>query len=323
MIVSSPDFKPLSALVSSFYSFPSAPSNTMFASNYSVAVELLRRYLSRKGTVSIDSFSDTETCFLVDNHSVVLSLNDTPTSGDGSNVTVKFGKDPHSHSVSIDMAQFNLKLPFETIAGSVVADFARVIDEELRSNPGLDQVVPSRDDTRESVRQHRNDFTRETKRSSLDSVHGEEVSTTFGRIYGPGSFDDRERFSRPPDMPDFEDEYEIKRNERYSRPQNPPPIGDTDLNPAGLSGYPAMKPYLDPLAVNPHGGMHPDANHPLFGSGSRASRPGVPPGARYDDPYGDDNLDAMGMGSNMPRHNNRGGFGGSGFGGGGFGGGFT
>ncbi|KAK6204304.1 PI31 proteasome regulator-domain-containing protein [Scheffersomyces amazonensis] len=108
---------------------------------------------------------------------------------------------------------------------------------------------------------------------------------------------------RPADMPDFDDEYEIK------RPGGPPPsaifpsIGDDDLNPPGLPRHPELKPYIDPLGTGassstPYSGMHPSANHPIFGgpSSGNTSRLGVPPGARYDDPYGEDNLDALGSG---------------------------
>lgn len=132
--------------------------------------------------------------------------------------------------------------------------------------------------------------------------------------------------SRPPDMPDFDDEYEIKG--RYpGEPQGGrvPLIGDRDLNPPGLPRDPLMKPYVDPLAQNPDGGMYPSSDHPMFGRREgNTSRRGVPPGARFDDPYGEDNLEDMGMGlpGNL-RHgglNPRGGPGGSGFGGSGLGG---
>lgn len=106
--------------------------------------------------------------------------------------------------------------------------------------------------------------------------------------------------ARPADMPGFDDELEIL------RPMNPPPqardfpsIGDRDLNPPGLGRNPALTPFIDPLS-NPDsdGGMYPGPNHPLFGSGrpGASSRLGVPPGARYDDPLSEDNLDALGSG---------------------------
>lgn len=106
--------------------------------------------------------------------------------------------------------------------------------------------------------------------------------------------------ARPADMPGFDDELEIL------RPMNQPPqahnfptIGDRDLNPPGLGRNPTLTPFIDPLG-NPDsdGGMYPGPNHPLFGSGrpGASSRLGVPPGARYDDPLSEDNLDALGNG---------------------------
>ncbi|RLV91495.1 hypothetical protein JA1_003865 [Spathaspora sp. JA1] len=119
------------------------------------------------------------------------------------------------------------------------------------------------------------------------------------------------RDTRPPDMPDFEDEYEIRGSVKRDPPTNFPSIGDDDLNPPGLPRYPEMKPYIDnPLAAGPArggGGMYPTPNHPLFGNpqSGNASRLGVPPGARFDDPYGEDNLDDLGRG--LPGNLRRGG----------------
>ncbi|KAG7662277.1 uncharacterized protein J8A68_004171 [[Candida] subhashii] len=107
-----------------------------------------------------------------------------------------------------------------------------------------------------------------------------------------------EQKARPADMPDFDDEYEIKSHPpQFSQPHIPT-IGSDDVNPPGGSN-PLMKPYLDPLQSGPDGGMYPTPNHPIFGqppSGGNTSRLGVPPGARFDDPYGEDNLDDLGMG---------------------------
>lgn len=137
---------------------------------------------------------------------------------------------------------------------------------------------------------------------------------------------------KPADMPDFEDEYEVlASSNRTGELSSFAPIGDRDLNPPGLPRDPLMKPYIDPLAA-PEGGMHPTMNHPLFGRNQgNSSRRGVPPGARFDDPMGEDNLDDMGMGlpGNLRRGGGGPGFGpggpgfgpggSSGFGGGGFG----
>ncbi|EGW32739.1 uncharacterized protein SPAPADRAFT_60091 [Spathaspora passalidarum NRRL Y-27907] len=107
--------------------------------------------------------------------------------------------------------------------------------------------------------------------------------------------------TRPPDMPDFEDEYEIKDHRQPIQPNIVPSIGDDDLNPPGLPRHPELKPFIDPLAAGSagtSGGMYPTPHHPLFGQpqSGNSSRRGVPPGARFDDPYGEDNLDDLGMG---------------------------
>ncbi|CAK7891183.1 hypothetical protein CAAN1_01S03972 [[Candida] anglica] len=109
------------------------------------------------------------------------------------------------------------------------------------------------------------------------------------------------RGNRPPDMPDFDDEYEILRREPLSaRPSYDafPSIGDDDLNPPGLPKHPEMKPYLDHRPGYGDGGMHPSGNHPLFsgrfGRGSPSGPPGVPPGARYDDPTTGDGFEGIG-----------------------------
>lgn len=125
---------------------------------------------------------------------------------------------------------------------------------------------------------------------------------------------------RPNDMPDFDDELEIR------APARGPPasrsgfsIGDEDLYPSGVGKYPLMKPHLEYGPPGGDGGMYPSPNHPAFGGppGGNTSRRGVPPGARFDDPYGEDNLDALGQG--LPG-NLRGGLGFPGPGNGGFGG---
>lgn len=121
--------------------------------------------------------------------------------------------------------------------------------------------------------------------------------------------------TRPLDMPDFEDEYELKGRGNLDTNTGVFNIGDRDLNPPGLLRDPPMKPYYDPLSGGlaggvAGGGMYPTADHPMFGQRQgNTSRLGVPPGARYDDPYGEDNLEDMGMG--LPGNLRGRGFGGS------------
>lgn len=103
------------------------------------------------------------------------------------------------------------------------------------------------------------------------------------------------------DMPGFDDEYEILKHSDEDRPTTRPfpTVGDRDLNPPGLPKHPQMKPYIDPMGGDEEGGMYPLMNHPIFGDrrqGGNSSRLGVPPGARYDDPMGEDNLDMLGQG---------------------------
>lgn len=115
---------------------------------------------------------------------------------------------------------------------------------------------------------------------------------------GPSTNIPVNELKRPSDMPDFEDEYEVK---------SPPapiydnlgrskitPIGSDDLNPPGIGGtHPTLKPYLDPLqgdgVGSNHQGMYPDPQHPMFGQPKPPGSGGfggAPPGARYDDPFG-------------------------------------
>lgn len=280
----------------------------MFSSNYSIAVELLRRFLAKKGTVSIESFSDSHTSFISDGKPVVLSLNDA--SGDAENVTIKFGKDPHSHSVTIDMSQYKFTFPTESISITVERDFSKQIESELLNTSVFES------------------FNNPQEKSLLESQEqqqqkkGEDPNKPGPHGKGPLPSQPSGHFNRPPDMPDFEDEYEIRGKQRFQPPQFQPTIGDADLNPAGLGGYPTLQPFLDPLAANPHGGMYPDRDHPMFGgNGTGRPRPGVPPGARYDDPYGEDS--SLGMpGLGGPGLGGPGGHGGRGSrgGNGGFGG---
>lgn len=99
---------------------------------------------------------------------------------------------------------------------------------------------------------------------------------------------EQRKSDRPDDMPDFDDEYDLKRNRHTSGFPHLAPIGDRDLAPTGA--YPQMRPFIDPLASGPDGGgMYPSPLHPLFTGrrqGDDILPPGVPPGARYDDPFG-------------------------------------
>lgn len=123
--------------------------------------------------------------------------------------------------------------------------------------------------------------------------------------------------SKPNDMPDFDDELEINAKPKVAS-RGYPSIGDADLNPPGLPKHPEMKQWHDPLQTL-SGGMYPSPG--MFGDPNQGntSRLGVPPGARFDDPYGEDSLQDIGQG--LPSGLRRGGAPGApGFGQGSFGG---
>ncbi|RKP29332.1 hypothetical protein METBISCDRAFT_28311 [Metschnikowia bicuspidata] len=275
----------------------------MFTTYYSLAVDLLRRYLGERGNVSLELFSDTDTHFAVDGRPVLLSANDA------SIVTVKFGRDPHSHAFTVDMTLFAIKLPAESVPPKAASSFREIVDSELQKARDFESWA-KRDVAHKSVKEPAGNF------SVAPALSAEQVSSL------------RQGFQKPPDMPDFEDEYEIKGKHSVGYTPQYPKIGDADLHPAGLNGYPTLQPHLDPLRENPHGGMYLDRNHSFFGRTDGCGRPGVPPGARYSEPYSEGNMEDMGMGlPEILRKDPPKGFGGPGnpaapgFGGG-FGGGF-
>lgn len=95
------------------------------------------------------------------------------------------------------------------------------------------------------------------------------------------------RGSRPPDMPDFEDEYQVRQGPGIPRPQQPlPGYGDSDLYPMGRSN-PLMG---DPLMAPPAGGMifdpAQDATRRKKMEDVRNRGPGFMPGTKWDDPFG-------------------------------------
>lgn len=97
--------------------------------------------------------------------------------------------------------------------------------------------------------------------------------------------------SRPSDMPDFDDEYEMLPKPTGGNPQHSiPSIGDDDLNPPSIGSNPLFDPRIGGTRHVGDGGMHPSLDHPLFRRGDIRRNPphglGVPPGARYDDPTG-------------------------------------
>ena len=129
-----------------------------------------------------------------------------------------------------------------------------------------------------------------------------------------GSIGTQERQRKIPDMPEFDDEYEIQHPAGAPSSSAFPSIGHGDLHPPGIPKNPLLQPFLDPLQPQGDGGMYPTPNHPLFGSRPQgpSSRRGVPPGARFDDPLGDQDFDMVGSGLPGGMHG-PGGFGGPSF----------
>ncbi|QLQ81291.1 hypothetical protein HG537_0F00520 [Torulaspora globosa] len=143
--------------------------------------------------------------------------------------------------------------------------------------------------------------------AELKEVETEQVmqrgSTSLARDTSQG---DVRPFKRPPDMPGFEDEYQIH-EERTQPVHIPGPesgYGDTDLYPTGQK-YPNL---ADPTTQmppvrpgHPQGGMTFD---PLRDQAKRQEEeegklrgPGWIPGAKYDDPYGHPSFGNSGTGS--------------------------
>jgi hypothetical protein len=195
------------------------------------------------------------------------------------------------HSIIIDTTTFGVDFPLDAIDDSLQARFHTLISGKFDSK------------CFNSIKNHTKSSTAKPYPSATLSQSSMSKSN-----------------NRPNDMPDFDDEYEIK-------PSTKPPvssipsIGDRDLNPPGLPKNPELKLFIDPLAENnPDGGMYPTMNNPIFGIGSSGttSRLGVPPGARFDDPFSQENLDDLGRGlpGNLRRPGPGGGPGGNGSGGG-------
>lgn len=209
-------------------------------------------------------------------------------------VNIIKGKD--TKSVMISWQEWDVSLPLDKISQDLQSRFQAFMDSHLFPLP----------------KQHAQS---EKPQSRLQ----EETPSAGLQMPLPGI---RSSHARPNDMPDFDDEYEMlsRPNHASSSGDGLPSIGDRDLNPPGLPRDPLMKPYLDPLA-HPDSGMHPTRDHPLFGrTDPNTSRAGVPPGARFDDPFGESNLDDMGQG--LPGNMRRGGGRRAPDIGGGFGGGF-
>lgn len=257
----------------------------MYSQYHPLALDLLRDYIKAKLSPTLQEDANTEAhslwqipgCYIT----ITVARNDL--------TLVNVVKGEHSTPIYLDWSSLGVKLPLEKITPDVRSAFEACMDAKLFGG-----------DQHKRALQEATSQQQEPKIQKLP----QESAPTLSDV--PVGSEPR----RPQDMPDFEDEYEIKPRATGQSPAIPL-VGDRDLNPPGIGRYPAMKPYLDPLSGGEDGGMYPSPDHPMFGGRSgNTSRLGVPPGARFDDPYGESNLDDMGMG--LPGNIRRGGQGGPG-----------
>ncbi|KAF3993700.1 hypothetical protein FT663_01113 [Candidozyma haemuli var. vulneris] len=279
---------------------------------YELTLQLLKAYIAERYEAQVNVKVDTPEFNKWEAGPFIVTVSEISPN----NSLINFVRGSQSVSVSIEWEKWNIELPVKEVSDELKQQFAVFLDTRL-DPPKL---------------------RRDEEHKDSESLTGPPPPGPPGLGIPRASDDDLNAIGsrKPADMPDFEDEYEVLGSaNRTGTSSTFAPIGDRDLNPPGLSRDPPMKPFIDPLAA-PEGGMHPTMDHPLFGrSQGNASRRGVPPGARFDDPMGEDNLEDMGMG--LPGNLRRGGGpgfgpggpGGPGFGpggssgfGGGFGGGF-
>lgn len=234
----------------------------MISSYFQLTLLLLRTYTEQRFSKDIKVDVDTEQFAKWTVESRTITISEIA----ADSTLVNFVQGLNAENVVIPWKDWNVKLPLELVSLELADKFAIFLDSKL--DPPIVRQQPQKS---------------ERERSEPELA----APTLQQKVY-----------RKPNDMPDFDDEYEMLG--RTDRPPGPPPglapIGDRDLNPPGLPRDPLMKPYIDPLSSG-EGGMHPTRDHPLFGRRQQNTlRLGVPPGARFDDPFGESNLDDMGMG---------------------------
>lgn len=259
----------------------------MYSSYYSLALELLRKYIRANISPSLDEKSSSPAHVQWSAPPYTVTVTEIA----AATTLVNFVEGNQAKAITIDWTAFDAELPIKEISNDLEQSFSSFMDSKLFGG--------EKSRLKEQTNQERGPQLK-------SSTPRDEPSLRVRQS-------DQPRLLRPPDMPDFEDEYEIHLRQSASSTAMPI-IGDRDLNPSGIGRHPEVKPYLDPLRADNDGGMYPSANHPIFGSRTgNTSRLGVPPGARFDDPYGEDNLEDMGLG--LPGNLRRGGGpGGHGFG---------
>ncbi|GEQ67646.1 hypothetical protein JCM33374_g1311 [Metschnikowia sp. JCM 33374] len=276
----------------------------MYYTGFTLISDLLKTYICQKLGIEPSSISET---LSTENHvqwTVSEETNPatiTATQLSDKKTILNFVNEDSVRAVQINLDAIGVGLPVKVdkITQSLVDSFTAFVDDKLLQQGDFWKITPKK---------YNNQILENTNKSSAPQLGSPPRSGNDIVSDVPATF------SRPPDMPDFEDEYEVNGRGNIASQRGVFSIGERDLNPAGLSRDPPMKPYIDPLAGGiDGGGMYPTGNHPMFGRHQgNTSRLGVPPGARFDDPYGEDNLEDMGMG--LPGNLRRPGFG-DGFGG--------
>ncbi|OBA20740.1 hypothetical protein METBIDRAFT_12691 [Metschnikowia bicuspidata var. bicuspidata NRRL YB-4993] len=264
----------------------------MYASGFKLILGLVRKYLAEKldaePSQSAQSLSsDTHAQWSVGGDFNKATITATRLTDENTILNFISGDDVRAVQVPLHVIGVTLLDDVDDISPDLVAAFTAHVDGKLHQAGGFWKLPPRKP---EEVGQNPKNQDTEAPRLPAPLAPGAPL---------PGARQSASRtFSRPPDMPDFEDEYESKSRAGMTPQTGGFGIGDRDLNPPGLLRDPPMKPYLDPYGGEvAGGGMYPTGDHPMFGlSRGNTSRLGVPPGARFDDPYGEDNLEDMGMG---------------------------
>lgn len=273
--------------------------NTYFDLTNELILSYLKSNYSSQACNELEEVSSSETAIqyqLIHQNEKVLYTTLNKLSEKTAIITlVAIGSVNESIVVDWDKIHPQLKFPINeiNISSDIIREFNRVVESSIRDPKSLKQVFKNLAELAEENETNENEPRRNDKTEKDQTFE----QTQIDQNQSLHTFDHKGEVHRPNDMPDFDDELEIKARPRGSINAFPS-IGDDDLNPPGLPKYPELKPFIDPLAGGGSGGMYPSADHPLFGlrGEGNTSRLGVPPGARFDDPYGEDNLGALGSG---------------------------
>ncbi|KAM9907173.1 hypothetical protein OXX69_006535 [Metschnikowia pulcherrima] len=276
----------------------SSKSMVMCESGFQLIVELVRPYLCQKFNLPSTSVlqtlsSDTHSQWTLQDSPQAATISATKLSDE--NTVLNFISGETIRAVQVPLSGLGVSMPVEKAKIKDLGDvFASFVDTKLLEQGGFWQK------------------SKPTKNQPDSESHDQKLAPALNSDFSKMAVNPGPRpFTRPADMPDFDDEYDLKKHGSAAPQLGNFGIGERDLYPPGVGRDPLMKPYLDPLADVGGGGMYPTADHPMFGQRQgNTSRSGVPPGARYDDPYGENNLEDMGMGLPGNLRKSGGGFGG-------------